>query len=186
MKDTELDAIVRGLTPVVRELLQDQAARLAALEAERPGPELRDRLTRLEVSAIAASEGTSLLGALRERVAVVETRAVQPGPSGPPGLGFEDLRVDYDGERTVTLTFERDGVIKTFPLRLPIDIYRGTFVIGKSYQPGDTVTWSGGVWRCSDATSAKPGEGGKGWKLIVKPGRDGRDAGGAAAERQSA
>jgi len=49
---------------------------------------------------------------------------------------------------------------------------------GKSYDPGDLVTWAGSTWHCDEATTSKPGEyaGAKNWTLMVKRGRDGKDA----------
>lgn len=127
-------------------------------------------------------------GALSERVAVVETRAPVPGPAGQDGqngapgtdgidgLGFEDLAVDFDGDRRLELRFERaGGRAKSFPIVLPFLRYQGVYQDGKSYDVGDVVTWGGSTWHCKTATSTKPGEGSAAWVLIVKRGRDGRD-----------
>jgi len=195
MTRDDLSAIVRALAPMLREYVAEQTAplretitRVAALETDRPAlaevPVLHDRLTRLEASAAAALADVSLIGALRERVAVVEARAPLAGPPGPPGaegLGFGDLQADYDGERTVTLKAVRGDQVKTLTtLVLPIDLYRDVYVPGKSYQVGDRVTWEGSEWRCREAGTTKPQDGAKAWKLVVKRGRDGKDARGAA------
>lgn len=96
------------------------------------------------------------LGALRERVAVVEVTAMQPGPPGEPGAAGKD---GADGKAGLT--------------------YCGVHVEGKSYDVGDVVTWAGSMWHAQEATTAKPGEfaGAKAWCLCVKKGRDGRDGG---------
>lgn len=57
--------------------------------------------------------------------------------------------------------------------RVPVMLYRGVFAEGETYQQGDTVTWAGSIWHCDEATTAKPGETSKHWRLAVKRGRDG-------------
>jgi hypothetical protein len=95
---------------------------------------------------------TKELGALRERVAVVEVRPVQPGPPGDPGPPGRD---GADGKAGLT--------------------YQGVYQDGKAYELGDVTTWAGSTWHCNEPTETKPGDGSKAWTLMVKRGRDGRD-----------
>jgi len=172
--------------------------RVAALEARAVGPrgdvltEMIGDLTRRvgEVEGRLDRETDPLradLGALRERVAVVEVREQIPGPPGEPGtdgtngrdgvdgLGFDDLAVTFDGDRTIELAFTRGDQRKAFPIVLPFLRYQGVFVEGKHYGPGDVVTWAGSTWHWKRATATKPGDGVKAWTLVVKRGRDGKD-----------
>lgn len=96
------------------------------------------------------------------------------GKPGADGLGFDDLSIEYDGEKTVTLKFVRGEQSKEFPLVLPIVIDRGVFSEGKTYEPGDGVTWAGSFWIAQETTTEKP-DSAKGWRLAVKKGRDGKD-----------
>lgn len=96
------------------------------------------------------------------------------GKPGADGLGFDDLSVEYDGEKTVTLKFVRGEQSKEFPLVLPVVIDRGVFFEGKTYEPGDGVTWAGSFWIAQESTTEKP-DSAKGWRLAVKKGRDGKD-----------
>jgi hypothetical protein len=171
----------------------DLRDRLVTLETKAAAPvvtdprvgELRDRLLVLETKAatpIALDETiVAAISGLRERVAVLEVRGLIPGPAGQDGkdgtdgLGFEDLSVDFDGDRTLALKFERGTVKKTFPIVLPFLRYEGVFIDGKSYDVGDVVTWAGSTWNCQEPTTTKPGEGSSHWKLMVKRGRDGKD-----------
>lgn len=122
------------------------------------------------------------LGPLRERVAVAEARAPQPGPAGPPGAdGFSADEItatqDATDERLITLAYRRGEQTKTIgTLRLSTPRYCGVYDGAKAYVPGDQVTYKGSQWHCHTATSATPGEGASGWVLQVKCGRDGRDA----------
>src|SRR5262245_60478949 len=113
------------------------------------------------------------VAAVRERVAVAEVR---PGPAGPPGadgIGFDDLSVSYDGDRTLTLTFVRGDQRKAFPMTLPFLHYQGVYQDGKMYAPGDVVTHAGSAWHCNEVTAQKPGDGETVWQLMVKRGSQG-------------
>lgn len=98
-----------------------------------------------------------------------------PGKDGSDGVGFDDLSVSYDGEKTVTLRFTKGEQVKEFPLIMPVVIDRGVFSEGKTYLPGDGVTWGGSLWIAQEETGEKP-DTAKGWRLAVKKGRDGKDA----------
>lgn len=93
------------------------------------------------------------------------------GADGKDGLGFDDLDM-VDSDDGLMLRFARGEVVKEF--RLPVVIDRGVFDASKTYSKGDGVTWAGCFWIAQDTTEGKP-DGGKGWRLAVKKGRDGRD-----------
>ncbi len=96
-----------------------------------------------------------------------------PGRDGADGVGFDDLSVQYDGEKSFTLKFTKGERVKEFSFALPVMIDRGFFSQGKSYQAGDGVTWAGNYWIAQKDTDAKPGEG-TDWRIAVKRGRDGK------------
>ncbi|MFS1539311.1 MAG: hypothetical protein ACL7BU_12230 [Candidatus Phlomobacter fragariae] len=91
--------------------------------------------------------------------------------------GYYDLRTEMKDARTVLLHTEMtNGEVKTHKHVIPAMIYCGVYRVGSTYQNGDIVTWGGSLWHCDEATKDKPGEhSSKGWTLIVKRGRDGRD-----------
>lgn len=93
------------------------------------------------------------------------------GKDGRDGFGFDDLDL-VETEAGVMLRFVRGDQTKDF--RLPIVIDRGVFNADKSYAKGDGVTWGGSFWIAQEETQDKP-DSGKGWRLAVKKGRDGRD-----------
>lgn len=99
-----------------------------------------------------------------------------PGENGLPGrdgFGFEDMFVEYDGERTATIKFTKGEHSKSFMLTLPAIIDRGVWKDG-TYERGDAVTWGGSLWIAQEETTDKP-ETSKAWRLSVKRGRDGKD-----------
>lgn len=149
---------------------------------------------RAERHRVAIEELTKDAAALRERLAVAETRQFIPGPmgrdgqpgrdgkdgkdgtNGTDGVGYDDLAVEQVGERSFTIKAIRGLQIKELgTLTFAVQIYRGVYLDGKSYERGDCVTWAGSEWHCNDTTSSKPGEGSKAWTLKVKRGRDGKD-----------
>lgn len=97
-----------------------------------------------------------------------------PGLNGKDGLGFDDLSVEFDGERTVVLKFTREDQVKEFPIVIPAVLDRGVWKEG-SYSRGDGVTWGGSFFIAQRDTDAKPETTDSGWRLAIKRGRDGKD-----------
>ena len=96
------------------------------------------------------------------------------GCDGVDGLGFDDLSIEHDGERRISLKFSRGDICKAFAVDLPVVLDRGVYKPDGEYQKGDAVTWGGSLWIAQkDAPADKPGLG-DGWRLAVKKGRDGR------------
>lgn len=101
--------------------------------------------------------------------------ALPPPTDGKDGMGFDDLSVEYDGERTFKFVLARGDERKSYEFAVPVLLYQGLFTDGKSYTKGDSVTWGGSVWiaQTPEATE-KPGTG-KEWRLAVKQGKPGKD-----------
>lgn len=96
--------------------------------------------------------------------------AIPEGKNGVDGVGFDELSAEYDGERTITLRFERGETVKTFSFEMPVVLDRGVWREGE-YRAGDGVTHSGSYWIAQRDTSDRP-ETGDNWRLAVKRGRD--------------
>jgi hypothetical protein len=148
---TELAAVIQGIAPVVREYLTKSVVDLTTRVAT---AEVRVEMKAAETSPLLAAlvELRNETSALRERVAVLETRPPMPGPPGDPGPPG------------------KDGADGTAGLA-----YLGVYQDGKSYDRGELVTWAGSAWHCNEATTTKPGDSSKAWTLMVKRGRDGKD-----------
>jgi len=169
LRDRVLTMEAKADTPPVEQILQS-------------GPSTAD----LELHIKSALEPiTKHVSALQERIAVMEVRAQVPGPAGKDGLdgkagadgmGWDDLAVKHDGERSFTVEFVKGERVKTAgTFVIPAMIYRGVYQERKSYELGDTVTFGNQMWHCHGATDTPPGEGSKFWQLCVRKGRDGRD-----------
>jgi len=169
--------------------VSDVRERLSAVEAD------------LKVVRVPAFDAAPLLekhdalgaevSALRERVAVAETRQFIPGPmgrdgqpgrdgkdgtNGTDGVGYDDLAVEQIDERTIAVKAMRGLQVRELgTFVFPVEIYRGVYIEGKTYDRGDGVTWGGSEWHCNETTTTKPGDGSKAWTLKVKRGRDGKD-----------
>lgn len=103
---------------------------------------------------------------------IAEKVAAIPVPTdGKDGVGFDDLDL-VETDDGVFLRFVRGDIVKEF--RLPIVTDRGIFQLGRSYNKGDGVTYAGSFWIAQEKTQEKP-DSGKGWRLAVKRGRDGKD-----------
>jgi len=173
------DALAQLIVQTCKSAIAPVKATIATLEAR--------QTTLGELEARRSGERLEL-AALRERIAVLETRAPVAGPPGRDGLdgrdgadgvGIADLTATFDGDRTLTLAFQNGVITKTIPITLPIPRYRGVYVEGKRYDVGECVTWAGSVFHCQAPTDRRPsdhaglerGAGGP-WRLMVKSGRD--------------
>jgi hypothetical protein len=103
------------------------------------------------------------------------------GKDGVDGIGWDDLSVEHDGERSFTVKMLRgDRVKNAGTFTIPSLIYRGIFTEGKTYQQGDVVTCAGNSWYAKKETTVKPDYVGQGpqpkdfWTLMVKEGREGK------------
>lgn len=174
------------LPPVDLTPLQDRLGKLETKAAERPEFVITPSqfAAAMDKTERITSELTKDLGALRERVAVVEVRQPVAGPAGPPGtngrdgvdgLGFDDITAVQDADRHLTIKAVRGDRVKSLgTMNIPAAIYRDVWMDGVSYDHGDMVTWAGSTWHCNESTTSKPGES-KAWTLMVKRGRDGKD-----------
>lgn len=121
-----------------------------------------------EAIEIAIALGTRALEEIR-------TLARTPGPPGKDGLGFDDLSMDYDGERTFSFTFRRGEEVKKYDFMMPVMLDRGVFKDGSGYVKGDGVSYAGSFWIAQKETTSKPGTDPT-WRLAVKKGRDAKDS----------
>lgn len=113
------------------------------------------------------------------------------GEKGIDGRDGRDGKDGKDGRDGIATTDELQALVITEVERrlaavvekrvtdaiaaLPIVTYRGVYVAGESYVPGNLVGWGGNVYHCRTATTDKP-DVSDAWELAVKKGRDGRDA----------
>ena len=184
--ETQVAALVEGVSPIaaVRE-------RIAVLETRAPvpgppgppGPPGRDGSDDAQDLRSAQAALKDDLAAVRERVVVIEVRQPIPGPTGPAGrdgsdgVGFEDLAVVQRDDRSFTITATHGDRVKeigTAAVRAATST-AASGPTGRTYEPGDGVTWAGSEWHCHSTTTTKPGDGSKAWTLKVKRGRDGKD-----------
>lgn len=98
------------------------------------------------------------------------------GKDGKDGVGFDDMNIEYDGERKLSFVFSRDDVVKEFSIDMPVPIDRGVWKDG-DYKKGDSVSWGGSLWIAQQDTATKPDTADSHWRLAVKRGRDGKTNG---------
>lgn len=86
-----------------------------------------------------------------------------------------DMELAEDG-RTLTLKMQAGDTVMEKSLRIATVLDRGPFRGEEKYERGDAVTHGGSLWIAQvDGPEGAPGLGGKGWRLAVKKGRDGKD-----------
>lgn len=142
---TELSALIQGLAPAIRDYV---------LTSQKP---FDKRLSALETQDLPQGErGAS-------------------GKDGKDGMGFDDIQVEHDGERSFSFKLVRGDQVKQFgPFTVPLMIYRGVFDERQSYSKDDVTTWAGAMWIAKvDRPTGKPNAS-PDWQLVVKKGSDGK------------
>jgi hypothetical protein len=99
------------------------------------------------------------------------------GMPGRDGLAVESIRCEVIDRRTQKLVLRAsDGSEFEAPIVLEgMVIDAGIHKTGEQYDKGDAVTRGGSYWVANVNTKATPGES-TDWRLVVKRGRDGKDA----------
>lgn len=96
------------------------------------------------------------------------------------GIAAVEISWDEGDPRSLTLGIATSsGQLVQKRVHIPAMVYREVWREGPHKQ-GDVVTWAGSAWHCQQDTNDKPGTS-PAWKLMVKSGRDGKDAPGAGA-----
>lgn len=170
MTRADLESLVIGLTPILQEFSAAVSARLSAIDGKAKG-----------LDGPPGERGPKGETGRDGRDGLIGIPGIdgKDGKDGRDGLGFDDLAVEHDGERSFTVAFVRGDVRKVVgTFSIPAQIYRGVYQRGRAYDRGDTVTFGGSLWVATEATSAVPGESkeaSRAWALAVKAGRDGKD-----------
>ena len=165
MTRNDLTAIVRGLSPVLKDFMAVMAAKERGLDGAVGPVGPQGNPGRDGQPGVPGRDGKD--GSVGERG--------EKGLDGAPGRDgtLEGATIEDVDERTIRILRPDGSELgrKTFP----VPIYRGVYVAGASYAKADSVTFGGSVWIARDATSDKPGDGATNWVLAVKHGRDGRE-----------
>lgn len=130
-----------------------------------------------DVGEVAGKDGKSVDPELaRAQIADFLATIEKPkdGKDGIDGFGFDDITMEYDGERKLEIIFFKDERAKVFTFTLPIPLDRGIWE-SREYEKADTVQRDGSTWIAERATSAQPGLPDSGWRLCTKRGQAGRD-----------
>jgi integrin beta 3 len=104
------------------------------------------------------------------------------GADGKDGLNgrdgtLENLKMLFDGERTVTFCFKDGTPIEGGVIRFPIVLDKDVWTASATYEQGDVVSWGGSMWIARQTTTAKPGTAdpaSAAWRLAVQRGREGK------------
>jgi len=98
------------------------------------------------------------------------------GAPGEPGGSIDDFDIGLDG-RELTVSMKIGERIERRTIKLDMPMYRDVYKAGEKYERGDMVTFSGSVFVATrDTTGSEKPEASPAWKLMVKRGRDGKDA----------
>ena len=98
------------------------------------------------------------------------------GRDGTNGVGWDDMTVEHDGKRGVTLKWIKGDAQHIAEIVIPCVIDAGFYKEGQTYEQGDGVTFGGSYWIAQKATGDKPEVGSESWRLAVRRGRDGKSA----------
>lgn len=166
-----VDELVDAIIDIVRGAIAPVTSRLAALETRtikeaQPGPEGKPG-----PQGIPGRDGLPGVPGLQGDPGING----KDGKNGMDGLSFDDIHVDYDGERRFSMKFVRGEQVKQVgEWTLPIMIYRGVFDERQDYDKDDVTTWAGSTWIAKvHRPTGKPNTS-PDWLLVVKKGGDGK------------
>jgi hypothetical protein len=197
-----IDRIAAAVADAVRVKISAAVApvleRIAALEGRQPekgdrgekgepGSNGKDGAAGRDGASLTASDIEPLLKSMQAEWALDFERRAQalfqkaidnmPVPKdGRDGIGWEDMRVEYDDDRTATLVFEKDGVERAFPIKFPVVLDRGFWRDGLTAEKGDGYTHAGSYWIATQDTDTRPEVGHAHWRLAVRRGRDAKSS----------
>jgi hypothetical protein len=93
------------------------------------------------------------------------------GRDGKDGITVDQLKAGLEDTLTTSLPDAVSRTVDEALARVPLLVWKDVWQAGKSYVPGNVVTFGGGMWHCNQLTSDKP-ETSDAWSLCVKKGRD--------------
>jgi hypothetical protein len=126
----------------------------------------------LDVADLFKADGGRLIAVLSDgRTKDLGQFVGKDGAPGRDGLGFDDMTLEADEHGRPVAKFSRGDETKSITLA---GVYRGVYKAEDAYRRGDSVTFGGSLWTALEDTADRP-DGGKGWQLSVKKGRDGKD-----------
>lgn len=183
-----IEPVMPDVEGMVKEAVAKAIADIPAPEAGKPGVGVAGALIDREGELVLTlSNGeTKALGKvvgkdadpvqLPDIPAMVKAAVAEiPSPKdGIDGVGFDDMAIEHDGERSITLRFVRGEKVVEKTIAVPVMLDRGVYRAGQAYEKGDAVTFGGSVWVAQAETTERPGTG-PGWRLAVKAGRNGSD-----------
>jgi hypothetical protein len=172
-KDCDMDRVSRELAELV-----DQAVK--ALPVAKDGVGLAGALIDREGNLV-----ITLTDGSQKELGIVVGKDGKDGKNGEPGKTFtlDDFDiVPYDDERTFKFCFTAGDMMHSFELHFPVVLDRGVWSAaradGGEYVKGDGVSWGGSWWIAQkDSPQGKPDTVDSGWRLAVKRGHPGKDAG---------
>lgn len=171
----------KQMAAIVREATSPLVERIAELEKALPDSHAPARPSVDEVAAVFERRFSDLTLSWERQARDTLEKAVDRMPvpkDGRDALPLEsfELELAEDG-RTLTVKMQAaDGVVEK-SIRVASIIDRGIYnKAAGDYEKGDAVTHGGCLWIAQqDAPEGAPGMVGKGWRLAVKKGRDGKD-----------
>lgn len=132
----------------------------------------------VDLGAVVGKDGKDCdMEATRVQVAAFLAAIEKPrdGKDGKDGVGFDDVDMEYDGERTLSFVFfQGTDKAKSFDFILPIPLVRDVWRAG-NYKRGDITIRGGSMYLATKDTATAPGLPDSDWKLCTKCGRDGKD-----------
>jgi hypothetical protein len=108
------------------------------------------------------------------------------GKDGKDGMTFTGFEAIYEPESSELIhRYTCGDEVKEYRWYLGVPRYKGIYEHGKTYEAGESVTYSGSLWITGQTTQSKPGGSdaeSRAWRLAVKKGTDGKGEKGEKGE----
>lgn len=139
-------------------------------------PKARDGKDAAGIVEALKNDGELVLTLEDGRLVRTGIRDGEPGKPGRDGFDLESFDIKRgDDQRTLIFCFEGKECGYEYEMTLQHPIYCGVYKDDQDYMVGDVVTWGGNAWHCDQETKGQKPDVGP-WTMMVKKGRDGKDA----------
>jgi hypothetical protein len=174
---------------LIEKMVADAVSKIPAPKNGEPGkdadPSIIEEMVAEAVAAMPKPENGKDADPAETMAMITDLFRTIPLPrDGHDGITKDELKIGLEEMLSKSLPDAVRLAVDDAISELPIVTYKGVYMAGESYVPGNTVTFGGSLWHCNVPTRERPDTNGD-WTLAVKKGRDFRPPDRKPTERKA-